>query len=262
MTFAGSVAEVFDRCLTPVFDPFAKKISQGLPECRTILDVACRTGICTRRLLSVANTGTTLVGVERSSSMIALAARKLFPGAPVGWVRAEAEDLPFGDGAFDVVVCGLGLWHLRDRLLGLEEINRVLLHGGLFRYTVWAPMEQNPWIETVRDTAAYLFPDLAPNWYDAPFEFSDIQDNLNLMEQAGFPEVRLTPLRLTLREPNPLSLARGFVQGNATIRMLLQSRRLPASGLEQAVADELVSRFGDPIRTTMRAFLFEAGALD
>ena len=262
MRFAGSVAEVFDRCLTPVFDPFAKKISQDMPECRTVLDVACRTGICTRRLLSVSHSGTTLVGVDRHKSMISLAARKLFSGGPVSWVRAATEDLPFGDGAFDVVVSGFGLALLRDKLAGLQEINRVLLHGGLLRYTVWASMDQNPWIEAVRDTAAILFPDLEPNWFNAPFQFCDIQANLDLMDQAGFPEARLTPLRMTLKEPNPLSLARGFVQGNSGIRMLLQSRRLPPAGLEQAIAEELASRFGNPVRTTMRAFLFEAGALE
>jgi SAM-dependent methyltransferase len=44
---------------------------------------------------------------------------------------AEAEALPYDDGAFDFVYCGQVLEHVRDPLAALREIRRVLRDGGV-----------------------------------------------------------------------------------------------------------------------------------
>jgi SAM-dependent methyltransferase len=263
MIFSGSVPEIYDRHLSRcVFDPFAKKITRGLPECAAALEIACGTGVCTRRLANVMQGGTTIVASDRSATMVSLAARKLFATGSISWVRAAAEDLPFDEGSFELAICGFGVMFFDDKLAALKEIHRVLQPGGLFRYTVWAPMAQNPWIEVVRAVCSAAFPDCDPTWYDAPFQFADLNSNFEVMDEAGFPEVRLTPIRLPLREADPHSLARGFIQGNPAIRGLIVERGVSVRELESTLAGAFVTEFGSPARTTMRAFLFEAGVID
>jgi len=263
MSFAGNVAEIYDRHLSKaLFDPFAKKLVQGLPESGIALEVACGTGGCTRRLASTMGSDSTLVAIDSSESMISLASRKLVAPKPIYWLRARAEALPFDDFTFETVICGFGVMFFDDRLRALREIRRVLMPGGIFRYTVWAHPTQNAWIEVVAQELARHFPESDPTWYDAPFCFSDIQANLDVLDQAGFPEATVTPIRLTLREPDPKSLARGFIQANPEIRKLVTGRQLPLTLLESALATAFTSKFGDPIRAPMRAFMFEAGAMD
>ncbi len=58
-------------------------------------------------------------------------ARARGPGVPL--VRARAEALPFRDGAFDTVVCGLVLCSVVDPAGALAEARRVLRAGGALR---------------------------------------------------------------------------------------------------------------------------------
>jgi ubiquinone/menaquinone biosynthesis C-methylase UbiE len=88
-----------------------------LPPVRT-LDVACGTGFLTRHL-----TGD-VVGIDASERMLDVA-REQAPGAT--FVRGDALDLPFDDGAFDRVFTSYFYCHLeeRDRERFLAEARRV-----------------------------------------------------------------------------------------------------------------------------------------
>jgi len=45
-------------------------------------------------------------------------------------ILADAYRLPFGDGAFDVVLCAEVIEHMHTPALAIEEMHRVLKHGG------------------------------------------------------------------------------------------------------------------------------------
>jgi demethylmenaquinone methyltransferase/2-methoxy-6-polyprenyl-1,4-benzoquinol methylase len=92
----------------------------GLVQGAAVLDLACGTGdlgaIATRR-------GYRTVGVDLSWGM--LAARRPGPA-----VQADVLALPFGDGAFDGIVCGYALRNFTDLGASLAEAARVLRPGG------------------------------------------------------------------------------------------------------------------------------------
>ncbi len=54
--------------------------------------------------------------------------------APLGYVAAAAEDLPFGDECFDLITCRIAPHHFADIERSLYEVGRVLRPGG--RYVV------------------------------------------------------------------------------------------------------------------------------
>lgn len=91
------------------------------------LDLGCGTG---RHALWLAEAGASVTAVDFSDGMLAEARRK--PGAEA--VRFLVHDLdqplPFAAGAFDIVVSGLVLEHLRDLDLFFCETRRVLRPGG------------------------------------------------------------------------------------------------------------------------------------
>ena len=89
----------------------------ALPPART-LDVACGTGFLTRHLPGE------VVGLDQSESMLEIA-RARAPAA--SFVRGDAIELPFPDGAFECVFTGHFYGHLEEaeRRLFLGEARRV-----------------------------------------------------------------------------------------------------------------------------------------
>ncbi len=68
-----------------------------------------------------------------------LAARAVEEGITnISVIPADMENLPFSDGAFDVVSCRFGVMFCADPDRALREANRVLRSGGRAVYMVWA----------------------------------------------------------------------------------------------------------------------------
>ncbi|MEV0323067.1 class I SAM-dependent methyltransferase [Streptomyces sp. NPDC050658] len=95
-----------------------------------ILDVGCGTGYFSRRAAASVTPGGRVTGIDPSQPMIEYATRR----APANctFQTASAQELPFGDASFDVIVSSLAIHHLPDgdRLVALREMRRVLRPGG------------------------------------------------------------------------------------------------------------------------------------
>jgi SAM-dependent methyltransferase len=91
---------------------------------RQVLDVGCRYGALTRAYLQ----GNRVVGIDVDQLALGEAARL---GIETQWADAE-QGLPFEDEAFDVVVAGELLEHVRDPGAVVAEARRVLRPGGTF----------------------------------------------------------------------------------------------------------------------------------
>ena len=101
----------------------------ALGESEQALDICCGTGDLIVRL---AKGGEGVVGVDMNGAMLNVARRRLAK-RNIGQSRlyqADALQLPFGDGQFDVVTIAYGLRNLADYKTGLKEIFRVLKPGG------------------------------------------------------------------------------------------------------------------------------------
>ena len=95
-------------------DPrIAAAIEEALGDARTVVNVGAGTGNYEPRERDV-------TAAEPSAAMIA----QRPPGA-APCVRAAAEDLPFGDGAFDAAMAVMTIHHWRDVGRGLAELRRV-----------------------------------------------------------------------------------------------------------------------------------------
>ncbi|MFD0549317.1 class I SAM-dependent methyltransferase [Streptomyces rectiviolaceus] len=102
------------------------------PGTRSLLDVACGTGLVTRRL---AGAGLRVTGVDSAHNMARMASGRL-PGAVV---LGDSRQLPFPDASFDAV-CAVWLLHLlsgaEEAATVVAECVRVLRPGGVFVTTV------------------------------------------------------------------------------------------------------------------------------
>jgi 2-polyprenyl-6-hydroxyphenyl methylase/3-demethylubiquinone-9 3-methyltransferase len=95
-----------------------------------VLDVGCGGGLSCEFL---AARGALVSGIDLSSKSIAAAAAHAGQqGYAIDYRQGRAEQLPYGDLQFDVVVCVDVLEHVSDLRQTLREIHRVLKPGGWF----------------------------------------------------------------------------------------------------------------------------------
>lgn len=92
-----------------------------------VLDVGCGTGPVIE-LLSKKYPEKHFVGLDITPAMIEVAQSKKLPNAE--FIVGDAENLPFGDGGFDAVLCANSFHHYPNPGAFLREAHRVLRPGG------------------------------------------------------------------------------------------------------------------------------------
>jgi ubiquinone/menaquinone biosynthesis C-methylase UbiE len=133
----GRWADTYDESVLqrilfgPLQEMVLKQAALDVPAPRSVLDIGCGTGQLLRRA-SRHFPAATLTGVDASEDMIRVAQAAVPAGAPVSFVEAFAERLPFDDGAFDLVMTTMSFHHWADQPVALREIRRVLAPGGVF----------------------------------------------------------------------------------------------------------------------------------
>lgn len=97
-----------------------------------VLDIGAGPGFLCAELAEAIGAGGSVVGMEPSGAMRALAHRRIPPpgSAPVQHVPGEATSLPFPDGSFDAVTATQVYEYVEDMPAALAEARRVLRPGG------------------------------------------------------------------------------------------------------------------------------------
>ena len=213
--FSGSLPGFYDRYLGPVlFEPYAADLVSRLPagDRLRILEIACGTGVVTRRLRSALGDTSTLVATDLSEPMVAYA-RNAIPDPGIVWQQADAQDLEFDDGSFDVVVCQFGLMFLPDKVQGFREARRVLAVGGLLLANVWHSLEANPVAAAIHTTVRRLFPSDPPRFLETPYGYHDPERIRADMVGAAWQDVQLDDVRVEGVGPSAEEFATGVALG-------------------------------------------------
>jgi SAM-dependent methyltransferase len=103
----------------------------------TVLDVACGAGNAT---IPAAKTGATTTGLDLTPELLEGGkAAADAAGVEIDWVEGDAEQLPFDDGSFDVVISVFGCMFAPDHKRTASELARVLKPGGRLAVCAWTP---------------------------------------------------------------------------------------------------------------------------
>jgi methionine biosynthesis protein MetW len=181
------------------------------------LDVGCGDGGTSGVWLNERVAG--YVGVDISESAIRMASER---GLDVRLI-ADAAELPFPDGSFDLVVCTEVLEHLFEPQRALGEIRRVLRPGGQMIVTVpnlahWRNRLDLAVLGRWNPRGDHLSP--VEPWRDPHVRFFTLGALVKLTEQSGFEVVErgghtqfglpyfLPGLRRMTRTPRPRSATR------------------------------------------------------
>ena len=259
--YGGSIPEYYDTCLGPAwFDAFGADLAQRLPArmAGNVLEIACGTGLVTRRLREHIDPARRLFASDISKAMLDYARNKLADCEGIEWREADAATLPFGAGEFSAVVCAFGVMFVPDKRAAFREVHRVLDRGGIFLFNVWDRLEENPAAAVNAQVVADLFPGDPDVQFKTPYEMHDPGLLRRLLHETGFREERIEKKRIPVDGVSARKIALGQVRGSPR-SLLIEKRGGSVDGVVEKVAAALARVGGaDPWRGHANAVVVEA----
>jgi ubiquinone/menaquinone biosynthesis C-methylase UbiE len=191
-----------------------------------VLDIG--TGIGEPALTAARRVGPTarVVATDISERMLEIARER---AAALGlenvdFLEGDAEALDLPNASFDVVLCRWTLMFLPDPAAALRVMWRMLRPDGRLAVAVWGPAEMVPMVTVTMDV---LLPalGLSPPPSDQPgmFRYADAGRLVHALRQAGFTDVRVEPVTVTLEWPSAEAYTR-LRQDTAAVTVALLSQ--------------------------------------
>ncbi|MEE2710443.1 MAG: class I SAM-dependent methyltransferase [Gemmatimonadota bacterium] len=168
-----SAQRAHNRRYHKIADIVARGLERRTENTKHLLDIGCGDGFLFTHLEGRTH-GVDLYGMDLSHRRLTITKNR---GFPVRVLDGNAENIPFSDDTFDIVICTEALEHLIAPPVALHEIKRILKPGGLMILTVpslhIAFLTLNPlsWIEAA---VSIVLPSVLPPFHDL-YDPSDTQ---------------------------------------------------------------------------------------
>lgn len=191
-------AEEYDRAIVPGMFVACTKLllAHAAPRpAERVLDLACGSGIVALTVAPMVGAGGSVVGVDATPGMLAVARAKPLPdGAPIEWREGDATALDLPDDSFDLVLCQQGLQFFPDRPAALREARRVLKDGDRAVFALWRSRADQPVFDPMCDAEIRHLAPLGATREDveAFVSLGDAGEIRALLEDAGFADVAVT----------------------------------------------------------------------
>jgi SAM-dependent methyltransferase len=252
-----SMPEAYEHRLAPaVFQPFAvdlaRRASARAP--RRVLELAAGTGVLTTELLA-ASPSADVTATDLNSAMVELG-RQRAPGA--AWRQADAVDLPFAGGEFDLVLCQFGAMFFPDKQAAFAETRRVLTPDGAALLSTWAALDTHAFQAALVAGLERAFPDDPPTFMaSVPHGYADPDAVATDLAAGGLRCTAFEPVTLEGRAASAADLATGYCTGTP-LRAEIEARG-DLAATTRVVAEAMEERLGTgPVRGQMTAYVFEA----
>jgi len=257
--FAGTIPANYEKYLGPfLFEPYALDLVSRLQDKKynDILEIACGTGRVTKHLTSSVKYDT-LTATDLNPDMISVAKEKANDSS-IKWMQADAQELPFDDNSFDLVVIQFGVMFFPDKPKGLSEAYRVLRPGGKLIFNTWDKTENVPGIYEGRNVIESYFEGNPPKFYSIPFSMHDEKELKELPINAGFKDVKVSLVKKEGYSPSTSDLATGIVEGNPIYLAITEKDPSLVDKIKDHVSEVLKEKYGDSIRVPLQAWIVEA----
>ncbi|HYD00854.1 MAG TPA: methyltransferase domain-containing protein [Phycisphaerales bacterium] len=261
--FGGSVPHIYHTLLEPlIFEPYARDIVArvAVKPGERILELACGTGIVTRKLADAMPSDATLLASDLNPAMLQVARERLADAKGVTFNIIDGCSIPLPNQTVDALVCQYGVMFFPDKPAAMREARRVLKPGGRYIFNVWDAIEHNPVAKTVDEVLTALVPGNPPKFlHQGPFSWHDRAEIERTVRDAGFQHVHIETLEFPSEAPTAAQAAEAWIDGTPLKPALAERGITDTADVRARVAAALTERFGDrPCRSTIRALVVTA----
>ena len=210
---AGDMAENYEQYFVPaIFRPWATDLLDltAPQEGERVLDLACGTGIVSRLAAERVGPSGKVIGLDINPGMLAVAGSATPAGASIEWRQGNAEDMPFPDKAFDLVICQQGLQFFPNKPVALREMYRVLAPAGRLALSVWRDIQHIPGYIALADALASHVSAEAAGFMHMTGSVADELEGLAV--EAGFQKVAVRSASRKLHFSSPEAFVWEIIQ--------------------------------------------------
>jgi ubiquinone/menaquinone biosynthesis C-methylase UbiE len=245
--FSGNDAFNYERYLGPVlFESSAIEFVShiGSLQAQSVLEIAGGTGRLTRHLRERFPAPAKLVASDISPDMLELAKAQLNDPS-IEFQVADAQQLPFEDDSFDLVVCQYGLMFLPDKQKGFSEARRVLKPGGKYIFATWDRTDNIPLFKLIfNDLVLPFFAGEDTTRFLVPFSLHDPVQLDHFMQQAGFKEHSVLPMKFTGSTALPIDIVNGLFLKHPLGREVAAKDPAAVERIAKDMEQQIVRQFG------------------
>jgi len=222
--------ENLDRLLAPLSEAVVS--AAALQQGERVLDVGCG---CGATALAIADQGAMATGIDVSQPMLAKARSRAEGRSNPEFVLADAALHEF-NGDYDLLFSRFGVMFFVQPVAAFANLRSALRPGGRMCLLCWQPADRNPWVSVPMAAARKLLPPADPVDPKAPgpFAFGDGDYVSDILAQAGFDDVQLTPLKRQLSLGQDATIAAEFVTRIGPVSRVLVD-------LDEGRRDELIN---------------------
>jgi ubiquinone/menaquinone biosynthesis C-methylase UbiE len=232
--FQHSTPELYDRYMGPLlFEPYAEYVAKQVARLQPnrILETAAGTGIVTRAVNEVLPTAE-VIATDINPAVVEFAAQHC-QRVGITFQAADAQQLPFDDESFDLVLCLFGIMFVPDKVRANREARRVLRPGGRYILVTFDRLDLNPVPKAAGEAVATLFPEDPHYMERGPFSYTDAAVVEEHLRSAGFQTIDLETVELSSLVA-ARDAANGIVLGSP---FRAEIERLDASALGRGTAE-------------------------
>jgi SAM-dependent methyltransferase len=129
-----------------------------------IVDIGCGTGANSIALAGRVGPSGQVLAVDVSAPMLVRAAKRLPPGAPVKFVRADATTYRFELAAFDLLFSRFGVMFFAEPARAFTNLRTALKPRGRLAFACWRRFDENPWLQIPLRATLEHVPPLPRTW--------------------------------------------------------------------------------------------------
>jgi ubiquinone/menaquinone biosynthesis C-methylase UbiE len=241
------VPEKYDRLMVPlIFRPYADELARRARALgpRLVLETAAGTGVVTEALHE-ALPDAEIIATDLNPPMLEVAAQRV-RSERVRLVQADAQDLPFESGSFDLVLCQFGSMFFPDKVRGHSEARRVLRDGGRYLLAIWDRIERNELSNAAQQALIDCFPEDPPLFMrEGPFGYHDLLRIESDLHDAGFDTVDIETVELRSRSPSAHDAAMALFYGTP-MGVEVEEKRAGSGELVFAAVEQALRPFEGP----------------
>jgi SAM-dependent methyltransferase len=160
-----------------------------------VVDIGCGAGASSIALAERVGPSGQVLAVDVSAPMLARAAERLPPDAPIKFVLADATTYRFEPAAFDLLFSRFGVVFFAEPARAFANLRTALKPSGRLVFACWRKFDENPWLQVPLRAALEHVPPLPrPGPEDpGPFSFASEQRVHRILADAGFQSAMLEP---------------------------------------------------------------------
>jgi len=160
----------------------SSKIKKG----DSVLDIACGTGLVTKKLIRKVGSKGQIYGIDSSESAIKIARKWTGDPKNLHFVRADAERIQFKT-QFDAITCQYALFFFPDEQKVLRNMKKLLKKNGTISLAVHGKYNV-PYFDCILEPVKKMIPDYLPK-YPEMDRFGTKETFADVIKKAGFSKI-------------------------------------------------------------------------